>query len=201
MTQIALSLTHRLPGGIPLNILTTATRARWLAPLAVSWLALAVPARASTDFITLSAAHCHAVGTTAPLTADMEPYRASVKDCPIARTGQPAKVHLLSVFTDDYYKGRPADAPWQQFPLPLLIDASGRCLGRLPHLFPVDPPQELVVSAGQWRRGMPHELRLQVLSPAVGGNYRLPSLRWDAKQQIYQTKNTPNSPQESAACP
>ena len=112
---------------------------------------------------------------------------------------------MVSVFTDDYYQHLPADAPWQRFPLPVLLDDTGRCLGRLPHLFPVDPPQELVVRAGQWRRGIPHELRLTVLSPAVGGNYRLPSLRWSAKAQAYQS-TAPSSPhpiplEDKTPCP
>jgi len=175
--------------------MTPATRALVRSPLlACALLTLpAAPALAGNDFVTVAAAQCQAVDATVALPADMEPYRSAVRVCSLARPAQPVKVRLVSVFTDDYYKHLPADAPWQRFPLPVLLDDTGRCLGRIPHLFPVDPPQELVVRAGQWRRGIPHELRLTVLSPAVGGNYRLPSLRWNPKAQTYQSTPTPTS--------
>ena len=111
-----------------------------------------------------------------------------------------AKVSLLSVFTDDYYKTLPADAAWRDFPLPMLVDATGRCLGRIPHLFPVDPPQELTISAGRWQRGTPHELRLKVQSPAVGGDSTLPSLHWNPHKGTYTPKNTTPS-QDKTSCP
>lgn len=174
-------------------------------------LACAAPqsALARSDFIQLRPAQCQAVASTTPLPAELEPYRAAVRACAlVAQPSHPAKVRLLSVFTDDYYKGLPASAPWQDFPLPVLVDTAGRCVGRLPHLFPVDPPQELVVRAGQWRNGMPHELRLQVLSPAVGGNYPLPALRWQPKAQAYQpvtptSSNPPSttSTEDKTPCP
>lgn len=180
---------------------TPALRACLLASL----LACAWPTQAAGDFITLSAAQCQAATTDTPLPADMGPYRAAIKVCSLARGAQQPQIRLFSVFTDDHYKNLPADAPWEKFPLPVLVDAAGRCVGRLPHLFPVDPPQELVVSAGQWRRGLPHELRLKVLSPAVGGNYQLPSLRWNAQTQAYQTapspKSTPTPSEDKTPCP
>ena len=187
--------------------MTPATRALVRSPLlACALLTLpTAPALAGSDFVTVAAAQCQAVDATVALSTDMEPYRSAVKVCSLARPAQPVKVRLVSVFTDDYYQNLPADAPWQRFPLPVLLDDTGRCLGRLPHLFPVDPPQELVVRAGQWRRGIPHELRLTVLSPAVGGNYRLPSLRWSAKAQAYQS-TAPSSPhpiplEDKTPCP
>lgn len=161
--------------------------------LLASLLACAWPTQAAGDFITVAAAQCKAAATDTPLPADMEPYRAATRVCSLSRHSQQPQIRLITVFTDDHYKNLPANAPWENFPLPVLVDAAGRCVGRLPHLFPVDPPQELVVSAGQWRRGVPHELRLKVLSPAVGGNYRLPSLRWNAKAQAYQTPSSPTS--------
>ncbi|MBU0745924.1 MAG: hypothetical protein KKG67_03930 [Gammaproteobacteria bacterium] len=183
---------------------TPALRASLLASL----LACAWPThvQAAGDFVTLSATQCEAAATGTPLPADMEPYRAAVKVCALSRPAQPPQIRLISVFTDDYYKSLPANAPWENFPLPVLVDASGRCVGRLAHLFPVDPPQELVVSAGHWRRGVPHELRLKVLSPAVGGNYPLPSLRWNAKTQAYQTtpsphQSTPTPSEDKTPCP
>lgn len=178
-----------------------ALRACWLASL----LAVACSAHAASGFITLSAAQCKQALPGTPLPDGMERYRAAVRVCDLARAGQPARIRLISVFTDDHYKSLPADAPWENFPLPVLVDASGRCVGRLPHLFPVDPPQELVVSAGRWRRGLPQELRLKVLSPAVGGNYRLPTLRWDSKTEAYRAlpspTATPTLSEDKTPCP
>lgn len=156
------------------------------------------------DFVTIAPTACLPVEQGMGLPADMTPYRAAVRVCNIARKSGPsaavAKVRLLSVFTDDYYKSLPADAPWQNFPLPMLIDETGRCLGRIAHLFPVDPPQELTVSAGRWQRGVPHELRLAVKSPAVGGDATLPSLHWNPRSGGYAAKNTHPS-QDKTSCP
>ena len=179
----------------------------WRACLSAASLATACAAQAR-DFVTLAPAACLPVEPSAVLPGDMEPYRASVRACPLVQalpSPSPAataatahaKVRLLSVFTDDYYKALPADAPWQNFPLPILVDDTGRCVGRLAHLFPVDPPQELSISAGRWQRGVPHELRLKVRSPAVGGNYALPSLHWNARAGTYAA----TAPQAGAAAP
>ncbi len=90
------------------------------------------------------------------------------------------------MFTNDYYRNLPTYAPWERFPLPLLLDEAGRCLAQLPHLFPADPPEVLEVRPGRWRKGLPQEIQLHVRSPAQGGGYRLPTLRWDAKARVYR---------------
>ncbi|CAN7452341.1 hypothetical protein [Acidovorax sp. LjRoot117] len=175
----------------------------WRACLCTASFAWACAAQAH-DFVTIAPAACTPVEQGMGLPADMAAYRAAVKVCPLAQPTAPhtaqAQVRLLSVFTDDYYKALPADAPWQNFPLPMLIDATGRCLGRIGHLFPADPPQELTISAGRWQRGIPHELRLKVRSPAVGGDATLPSLHWNARSGGYAAKNTHPS-QDKTSCP
>ncbi|MGE6340289.1 hypothetical protein ACQKEU_26505 [Acidovorax sp. NPDC077664] len=95
-------------------------------------------------------------------------------------------MHLLAVFIDIYYRSLPHDAPWERDPLPLLVDDSGCCVGKLSHLFPTDPPEELEVLPGRWRDGVPREIQLKVRSPAVGGDYHLPRLRLDVKTHLYR---------------
>lgn len=178
--------------------------AKWRACVAAASLLASACSAQTHDFVNISPAACLPVEPSLALPADMEPYRTAVRICaivqPFAGAAVVAKVKLLSVFTDDYYKTLPADAPWRDFPLPMLIDATGRCLGRIPHLFPVDPPQELTISAGRWQRSVPHELRLKVQSPAVGGDSTLPSLHWNPRKGTYAPKNT-NPPQDKTSCP
>lgn len=104
------------------------------------------------------------------------------------------------MFTNDYYRNLPAYAPWERFPLPLLLDKAGRCLAQLPHLFPADPPEVLEVRPGRWRKGLPQEIQLHVRSPAQGGGYRLPTLRWDAKARVYRADSAKATEAPSMAC-
>ncbi len=157
-------------------------------------------------------AHCQPAAADLALPAAWTPYRAATRVCALSeRAGEkvqapaPGKVRLVAVFTDDYYRDLPADAPWERFPLPLLLDEAGRCLAQLPHLFPSDPPEGLEVRPGRWRDGIPQEIQLQVRSPAQGGDYRLPTLRWDAKVRLYRAaprKTTEaSSTKDNISCP
>ncbi len=180
---------------------------------ALTVLAACACAAHARDFVTLAPDVCLPVERGIALPAEMEPYRPSVRVCPLmagASTGAtPAKVRLLSVFTEDHYQALPADAPWQDFPRPILVDESGRCLGRIAHLFPVDPPEQLVITAGRWQRGIPRELRFEVRSPAVGGNFKPPSLHWNERSRSYVSSSQAPSPsaknkqppQDKTSCP
>ncbi len=164
----------------------------WAGWLAAAMLSAAVHAGAKPP-MALDPAQCQPPDADLSLPAAWEPYRDAVRACPLVQGGaagnvppKAAKVRLLAVFTDAHYRGLPPDAPWERFPLPLLVDDAGRCVGKLTHLFPADPPEELDVVPGRWRDGVPHEIQLQVRSPAVGGDYHLPTLRWDAKNRLYR---------------
>lgn len=157
-------------------------------------------------------AHCQPAAADLALPAVWTPYRAATRVCALSereaktvRSRAPAKVRLVAVFTEDYYRDLPADAPWERFPLPVLLDEAGRCLAQLPHLFPSDPPEDLEVRPGRWRDGIPQEIQLQVRSPAQGGDYRLPTLRWDAKARLYRAahRETPgtSSTKDNISCP
>ncbi|MCC4586446.1 hypothetical protein LL962_04875 [Xanthomonas sp. NCPPB 1067] len=166
---------------------------QWAGWLATATLSTAVYADAKTP-LALDPAQCQPLDADLSLPTVWEPYRGAVRACPLVQGGaagnapaKAAKVRLLAVFTDAHYRGLPPDAPWGRFPLPLLVDDTGRCVGKLTHLFPADPPEELEVVPSRWHDGVPHEIQLQVRSPAVGGDYHLPTLRWDARNRLYRT--------------
>ncbi len=135
----------------------------------------------------------------ARLPANWKPYVDAARRCELsAPDGQP-QVALISVFTDEYYRGRPADAPWEDFPKPLLVDRDFRCVGGLRELFPSDQPRTLTLRHGLWRDGVPQEIRVQVINPAVGGDYALPVLRWDAAQHRYRAAGAKTP--DDTSCP
>ncbi len=151
-------------------------------------------------WVTLDASRCKPVDVAATLPDAWSKYRGSTRICPLTRhQSDVAQVSLLSVFVDDYYLGLPKDAPWESFPQPMLVDPSGQCLARLSHLYPSEPPSQLVVRAGGWKQGVPTLLRFDVLNPAVSGNYSLPGLKWDMQTKRYRpipttTITTPTEP-------
>ena len=156
-----------------------------LAALWTGMLALQAGA-ASAQPAVLNPKHCQALPSHAVLPADWEKYRAAVRACPLVGSHGGARVRLLSVFVDEYYRGLPADAPWEAFPRAMIVDAEGRCLSRLAHLFPSEPPSAMRVTLGKWQQGLPTEIRFRVSNPAVSGDYSLPTLTWNPRTQTYQ---------------
>ena len=114
-----------------------------------------------------------------------KPYAEAARRCELAAPGAQSQIALISVFADEYYRGRPANAPWEDFPKPLLVDRDFRCVGGLRELFPHDQPRALTLRVGLWRKGIPQEIRGQVHDPAVGGGYALPVLRWSEVDHRY----------------
>lgn len=122
----------------------------------------------------------------AKLPASWAKYLDAARRCELAAPGDTPRVALISVFAETYYATRAADAPWEDFPKPMLVDREFRCVGGLPELFPFDQPRTLTLRHGLWRDGVPQEIRVQVSNPAVGGDYALPALRWDAAEHRYR---------------
>ncbi len=137
---------------------------------------------------TLSPETCAPLGEAdrARLPAAWAKYLDATRRCELTAPGGTARVALVSVFAETYYATRAADAPWEDFPKPLLVDRDFRCVGGLPELFPFDQPRTLTLRHGLWREGVPQEIRVQVSNPAVGGDYALPALRWDAAEHRYR---------------
>jgi hypothetical protein len=121
----------------------------------------------------------------ARLPAAWQPYLAFTRRCEMAAPAASAQVALISIFTLEYYEGKPDDAPWEKFPTPLLVDREFRCLGGLSQLFPWDQPAMLEIRHGRWKGGVPQEIRIHVDNPAVSGPYDLPTLQWNASQRRY----------------
>lgn len=117
-------------------------------------------------------------------------YATVAKGCKLPAPGRPTRLTLVSIFTEDYYRDRPVDAPWEEFPKPLLLDQDFRCVGVLPEIYPIEQPRELTLRHGQWRDGLPQEIRIHVSNPAIGGDYKLPVLRWDPTLKLYQSKGS-----------
>ena len=115
-----------------------------------------------------------------------KPYVEAVRRCELAAPGAQSQIALISVFAEEYYRGRPSNAPWEDFPKPLLVDRDFRCVGGLRELFPHDQPRALTLRVGLWRKGIPQEIRGQVDDPAVGGGYVLPVLRWSEVDHRYR---------------
>jgi hypothetical protein len=77
------------------------------------------------------------------------------------------------------------DAPSPKLPKALIVTLAGHIVGRLPFAFPFDAPVSLDVSFANWNHGFPQTVELYLEDPAVGGNRKLPRLKWDAKQGQY----------------
>lgn len=155
---------------------------------------------------TLSAQRCIPLATSAfkvTLPAEWQPYLSATRVCPLAQGAEmKASIVLVSVFQEDYYRDKPADAKWEHFPKPIFFNNQGRCVARLPELYPDEPPREITLSYGHWQATIPGTIRLQVSNPAVGGNYDLPTLSWDTQQQHYlPNSNSTHIEKGSMVCP
>jgi hypothetical protein len=117
---------------------------------------------------------------------EWKPYLHFVKACEI-KSGKITALYLLSVWGDDYYRSLPPSAPAPNLPKPVLVSPQGKILGRLPEIFPRDPPRTLDVTFARWVSNFPHEIRLHLEDPAVTGDRVLPPLVWDADSQTYVT--------------
>lgn len=122
------------------------------------------------------------------LPAEWRPYIGATRVCPLKRnSGATENIRLVSIFIEDYYRNKPADAPWEDFPKPVLLDDVGQQVGTLEALFPNESPGEMVLSYGRWQGHIPTEIKMRMLHPGVSGNYDLPTLRWNKKSRRYES--------------
>ncbi len=145
-----------------------------------------------------------------PERARFEPYIASTRICPLVQTplvqtdGKRALISLIAVFVEDYYSDKAEDAPWEDFPKPIFVDAGGRTVGALPEHFPEDPPRVSTLSFGDFRGELPYEIRVSVANPAIGGDYELPPLFWNPERGRYEADEAAREPSnldgEGATC-
>jgi hypothetical protein len=123
------------------------------------------------------------------LSAEWQKYGDFVKICGLSqKKGQTAKVSIISVWADEFYEAQSPNPVWEPFPKPIIVDQASREIGRLPEVYPSDPPRWLSVYYGKWKSAIPTELRLDVENPAVEGNYYYGPLVWIENRERYEMK-------------
>lgn len=124
------------------------------------------------------------------LPAEWHRYGDFVKICGLAQNkGQPAKVSIISVWADDYYETQSPTPMWENFPLPLIVNSTFHPVGRLPEVYPSNPPHWLKVYYGKWQSDIPAEIRVDVENPAVTGDYYYDPLIWNKDKDGYKMKS------------
>lgn len=177
-----------------------------LALLALSGCCTAMHAMATPPLTRLAQASCQSQADSkypGAWPASWQAFQTHAKACPLQiRSGQKAEVWLLSVWAEDYLSAHPEVKDWPSFPRPLIVDRTGRCLAVLPELFPFDEPRTLTVSYERTRGGYPRQITVRVENPAEGGSYKLPVLKWDARQKQYRAAGATNEHKaEETVCP
>ena len=121
--------------------------------------------------------------------ADFERYAIT---CPV-RTG-PDVIALYVVSLDAYAleNALPAGAAAPRLPKARLVLPDGSLAGALPFAYPFDPPVTLEVTFADWVADWPRTVELFLEDPAVGGNRKLPPLKWDDKLRKYTESKTSN---------
>jgi len=129
---------------------------------------------------------------------------------PLPDRDQPATVRLITVQETAQPPARPGPpgkipTPGnddEALPRPWLVGPDGRCLARLPLLFPTEWPAELQLWYGRWQGPWPGLIRVQVRDPRVGGDFELPALRRDPDTGRYEAHPaSPGWDAASMACP
>jgi len=155
-------------------------------------------------FQVLNPADCVDISSTTlknALPSDWQPFISATKACALAPQQKPQpSVWLVSVFADVYYQNKPASAPWENFPQTMLVDNHGDCLAQLPELYPHDQPRALELRYGDWVGAIPQKIHVHVKNPAMGGDYDLPSLIWNAKDKLYRSGTDHHPSKESTTC-
>lgn len=150
-----------------------------------------VSAAGNKDFLLLKPDDCVSLekGAVLQLPDSWHEYEGFIKICSLkTRNARVAKVSVIAIWVKDYYDSLPPGAPWEEFPLPLIVDRHFRPVGKLPELYPVHPPRELEVSYGKFQSGAPTEIRIHVHNPATSGDYDYAPLIWNRKHHVFERK-------------
>jgi hypothetical protein len=145
------------------------------------------------DFLLLNPDDCAPLDkkVVMQLPAEWHKYADFVKICGLKRKGdREASVSIISVWAHDYYDSLPAGSLWKDFPFPLIINKDFRRLGELPELYPTGDIATINLYCGKWQGYMPTEIRVDVINPAVEGNYFYAPLVWNKQNSTYRMKKT-----------
>lgn len=105
--------------------------------------------------------------------------------CPLHTRAGAIALYVLSVNAYDIEQALPPDAPAPKLPKADIVTPQGHIVGNLPFAFPFDAPVSLDVAFTDWNRGMFQTVELFLEDPAVGGNKKLPPLKWNEKLGRY----------------
>ncbi|MFY9149549.1 MAG: hypothetical protein WAP08_08525 [Smithellaceae bacterium] len=123
------------------------------------------------------------------LPQDWYKYKGFVKKCPLKKDATSQSDYaIVSIWAYDYLQAR-GSMVWEDFPLPLIVDAQFNPVGVFPEIYPMDSPTHLIVYYGKWQGDIPGEILIDVSNPAVSGDYYYEPLIWDKKTGKYEMKD------------
>ena len=117
-------------------------------------------------------------------------YAGFIKRCELRQKNtSTSQISVISIWAHDYLNTQAPNAPWEKFPLPIIIDCNFVQVGQLNELYPSDWVTDLNVYFGKWQLGIPAEIRVDVENPAVSGDYYYAPLIWNKKNKSYEMKS------------
>lgn len=105
--------------------------------------------------------------------------------CPLRPHAGQVVLYVLSVDGYDVAKAVAPGATEPKLPKAIIVTPKGTTIGTLPYAFPFAIPVSLDVTFTRWSHGFPQTVELFLEDPTVGGNRKLPPLKWDEKQGRY----------------
>jgi hypothetical protein len=147
-------------------------------------------AASANGFISLREGDCKPITETlqSSLPPKWDRYLCCVKVCSVkANDAVAPSLFVVSIWTQQFYHSMSPETAEtaEAFPLPLILDKDLKVLGELPEIFPLNDVTSPQMSFGRWSAGKPREIRIDVSSPAVEGDYFYPPMQWDEKKGRY----------------
>jgi hypothetical protein len=110
--------------------------------------------------------------------------------CPVQAGTNTIVLYVVSLNAYDLDNSLPTGAPAPRLPKATIVLPDGTFAGTLPFAFPFDPPVSLDVTFTDWVAGLPRTVELFLEDPGVGGNRKLPPMKWDDKLRKYTEGTT-----------
>ena len=110
--------------------------------------------------------------------------------CPVRTAADATVLYVVSLNAYDLEKSLPEGAPAPKLPKATLVLPDGKSAGVLPFAYPFDPPVTLDLTFTDWSTDLPHTVEMFLEDPGVGGNRKLPPLKWNGKLAKYTESTT-----------
>lgn len=94
---------------------------------------------------------------------------------------------LLYIFTVEYSQ-KAWDCSKKQ-PKPVICDSTGRIIGELPQIFPVEDAWELEITLKSWYENWPNYITLYIYDAAVSYDHPVEGLFWGSDDKKYHYKS------------